>query len=94
VAGVVVLLASASSGAVVLAQAAHQPPALGLPARLAAWRDLGALLRTTLAGFGGKGGGSATFAQGSLPSKDNASEFVESMKTELLRPLNPGRVRN
>ncbi len=69
--GVVVALASGSSGAVVLARSADGKS------------DLGALLREALADLGGKGGGSAAFAQGSLASPAKAADFVESMKARL-----------
>ncbi len=53
---VVVLFANRSvPAAVIFAQSANLP------------RDMGALLRTVLEEFGGKGGGSKQFAQGSLP---------------------------
>jgi alanyl-tRNA synthetase len=66
--GIVVLLASTSTGAVVLVQSSGHAKE--------GKRDVGALLREGLTAFGGKGGGSATFAQGSLPTGDPANLSV------------------
>ena len=81
-AGVIVLLASASSGAVVLAQSPPQSSGVR--------RDLGAILRVALMDFAGRGGGSPTFSQGSLPSVAKAGECLERLKSLLSavrRPL-------
>jgi alanyl-tRNA synthetase len=65
---VIALLASASGGHVVFAQSKN------LPARAA---DMGALLRETLQGFGGKGGGSKDFAQGTVPHHGDAAMVIQ-----------------
>jgi alanyl-tRNA synthetase len=62
--GVVALLASGATGNVVFAQTK------GLA------HDMGALLRQTLAQFGGKGGGAKDFAQGSVPDPAKAAEVI------------------
>jgi alanyl-tRNA synthetase len=63
-AGVVALLASRGTGHVVFAQSK------GLP------YDMGALLRETLKEFGGKGGGTKDFAQGSISDSTKADELL------------------
>jgi alanyl-tRNA synthetase len=73
--GATVALASASSGDAVLARSAEGK------------LDLGALLREVLAELGGKGGGSAAFAQGSLASPAKAAEFLDRMKAKLAAGL-------
>jgi alanyl-tRNA synthetase len=62
--GVVVLLASRSSGHAVFAQSKGGA------------RDMGSLLRTTLGEFGGKGGGAKDFAQGSLAEVARVDAFL------------------
>ncbi|MGB9009375.1 MAG: DHHA1 domain-containing protein, partial [Candidatus Acidiferrales bacterium] len=70
---VIALLVSRESGHVVFAQSK------GLPT------DLGAALRQGLKEFGGKGGGSRDFAQGSLPNPADADAFLARAKS-LLQP--------
>ncbi len=68
---VVVLLASRASGHAVFAQTKG------------ANGDAGALLRESLAAFGGKGGGTKDFAQGKLPSVADAEALVARAKERL-----------
>lgn len=68
---VVALLVSRESGHAVFAQSK------GLPT------DLGAALRECLKQFGGKGGGSRDFAQGSLPNPTDADAFLARAKSLL-----------
>jgi alanyl-tRNA synthetase len=70
---VVALLVSRDSGHVVFAQSK------GLPT------DLGAALRECLKQFGGKGGGSRDFAQGSLPNPADADALLARAKS-ILQP--------
>jgi alanyl-tRNA synthetase len=70
---VVALLVSRDSGHVVFAQSK------GLSS------DLGAALRESLKEFGGKGGGSRDFAQGSLPNPAEADAFL-GRAAQLLKP--------
>jgi alanyl-tRNA synthetase len=63
-AGVVALLASRRSGHVVFAQSKGQA------------NDMGKALRETLGEFGGKGGGSKDFAQGSIADPAKADEVL------------------
>jgi alanyl-tRNA synthetase len=70
-ANTVTLLASRSSGHVVLAQTKGGAA------------DVGKLLRETLKEFGGKGGGARDFAQGSLASASDADAFLVRAKNAL-----------
>jgi len=45
--------------------------------------DLGALLRDSIKDFGGKGGGSKDFAQGSLPNPADAERAVQRAQSML-----------
>jgi alanyl-tRNA synthetase len=67
-----VLLASRSANAVVFAQSS------GLAG------DMGAVLREVLAHVGGKGGGSKTFAQGTVPSAAALDSVISSARARLL----------
>jgi alanyl-tRNA synthetase len=69
--GVLVLLASRTTGHAVFAQSKGGP------------RDMGGLLRDALKQFGGKGGGPKDFAQGSLPEPARADAFVAAAKASL-----------
>lgn len=70
-ANIVALLASRATGHVAFAQTK------GFSA------DMNALLREALGKFGGKGGGSKDFAQGSIPNAAQADEFVAKAKEAL-----------
>jgi alanyl-tRNA synthetase len=70
---VVALLVSRDEGHVVFAQSK------GLSS------DLGAALRECLKEFGGKGGGSRDFAQGSLPNPAEVDAFL-ARAAQLLKP--------
>ena len=55
---------------------AENPPAILLAASLDSGMNAGEFLKSALARAGGRGGGNATMAQGSLPSKDHLDQFV------------------
>jgi alanyl-tRNA synthetase len=63
--------------------AAGNPPALLLACSKDSGVHAGDLLKRALAGGGGRGGGNATLAQGSLPSTDSLEEAVAALATEL-----------
>ncbi len=69
--GVIALLASKTSGHVVFAQTRGGSC------------DVGALLRDNIKKFGGKGGGSRDFAQGSVPNPSNADQLLYLAKETL-----------
>jgi alanyl-tRNA synthetase len=71
---VIALLASDADGHVVFAQAKNLP---GPPA------DMGTLLRETIKDFGGKGGGSKEFAQGSLPNVADTRKLIQRAQDRL-----------
>jgi alanyl-tRNA synthetase len=54
----------------------ENPPAILLAASPDSGMNAGEFLKNALAKAGGRGGGSATMAQGSLPSKDLLDQFV------------------
>lgn len=54
----------------------ENPPAILLAASRDSGLNAGEFLKTALAKAGGRGGGSATLAQGSVPSKDLLDQFV------------------
>jgi alanyl-tRNA synthetase len=65
---VIALLASGVGGYVVFAQSKNRPGPVA---------DIGTLLRETIKEFGGKGGGSKDFAQGSLPRHGDAGKVIQ-----------------
>jgi alanyl-tRNA synthetase len=71
---VVALLASRAGGHVVFART---------KASSSVASDMGAVLRETLRDFGGKGGGSKDFAQGSLPNPSDAEKVVQHARDRL-----------
>ena len=76
---VIALLASRAGGHVVFAQSKGAPADSSLTAR-----DMGKLLRETIQDFGGKGGGSRDFAQGSLPNPSDTAKVIERAQALLL----------
>ncbi|HEX4593270.1 MAG TPA: DHHA1 domain-containing protein [Bryobacteraceae bacterium] len=66
---------TAGAKAVFLAMG-ENPPAILLAASADSGMNAGAFLKDALAKAGGRGGGSATMAQGSVPSKDLLDQFV------------------
>jgi alanyl-tRNA synthetase len=54
----------------------ENPPAIMLASSSDSGMNAGEFLKTALAKAGGRGGGTATMAQGSLPSKDLLDQFV------------------
>ena len=73
---------AARSKAVLLA-IASQPPAILAACSPDTGLNAGVILKQTLAAAGGRGGGSASFAQGSLPDADFASEIAEAFGFEV-----------
>jgi alanyl-tRNA synthetase len=71
-ANVTVLLATRTGGHVVFARSKRSPA--GSSSKTG---DMGKLLRETIQEFGGKGGGSTDFAQGSLPNASDAAKAIE-----------------
>jgi alanyl-tRNA synthetase len=74
---VVALLASRAAGHVVFAQTKSSTKDSSSAS------DLGALLRDSIKDFGGKGGGSKDFAQGSLPNPADAERAVQRALSSL-----------
>jgi alanyl-tRNA synthetase len=66
--------------AALIASCEH-PPTVIVAAAAGSGVDAGRLLREALAAAGGRGGGSATLAQGSAPSPSAASAVVDSLAT-------------
>jgi alanyl-tRNA synthetase len=73
-ANVIALLASRVTGHIVFAQTKGMSPATN---------DMGALLRETIKDFGGKGGGSKDFAQGSLPNPGDVAKAIQRAQDSL-----------
>lgn len=73
----VIALLGSSTGHVVFAQAKSLAESTG------AAMDMGKLLRETIQGFGGKGGGSKDFAQGSLPNPADVAGVIEHAQNAL-----------
>ena len=78
---VVALLASRAAGHVVFAQTKSSSNSSAAGSSSAS--DLGALLRDSIKDFGGKGGGSKDFAQGSLPNPADAERAVQRAQSML-----------
>lgn len=75
---VIALLASRAGGHLVFAQSKGALADSSLTTR-----DMGKLLRETIQGFGGKGGGSRDFAQGSLPNPSDTAKAIERARALL-----------
>jgi alanyl-tRNA synthetase len=76
-----------SSGPAIFLAVALNPPSVLLAASPAASKDSGVhagdLLKRALADAGGRGGGNAALAQGSLPSKEALDQLVQSLTSQL-----------
>ncbi len=76
-----------SSGPAIFLAVALNPPSVLLAASRSASSDssvhAGDLLKRTLADAGGRGGGNAALAQGSLPSKEALEQLVQSLTSQL-----------
>ena len=62
------------------------PPAIMVAASKHAGVNAGALLKSALASVGGRGGGSAALAQGSVPSPDLIPEVVSAIRPGIQSP--------
>jgi alanyl-tRNA synthetase len=76
-------LTFANAGAAIFMALAETPPAILLAASSDSGVNCGEVLKHLLGPAGGRGGGSATLAQGSLPSKTALDELTESLSREL-----------
>jgi alanyl-tRNA synthetase len=76
-----------SSGPAIFLAVALNPPSVLLAASLGASKDSGIqagdVLKRALADAGGRGGGNASLAQGSLPSKEALEQLVRSLTSQL-----------
>jgi alanyl-tRNA synthetase len=62
---------------------AENPPAILLAASPESGVRCGETLKRLLAAHGGRGGGNATLAQGSLPSKESLDTLAQALGAEL-----------
>jgi len=76
-----------ASGPAIFVAVAEKPPAILLAASKDSGVNSGDVLKRLLGPRGGRGGGSATMAQGSLPSSAALQELVESLTQELNIPV-------
>lgn len=72
-----------ASGPAIFLAAAENPPALMLACSQDSGVNAGDLLKRALATAGGRGGGNAMLAQGSLPSKEAVDQAVSMLANEL-----------
>jgi alanyl-tRNA synthetase len=78
--------AATGSGPAIFAAVAETPPAILLAASKDSGVNCGEVLKRLLGEKGGRGGGSAAMAQGSLPSNSALQELTESLFRELNFP--------
>jgi alanyl-tRNA synthetase len=79
-------LSLTSAGPSVFLALAATPPSVLLAASKDSGVNCGEVLKRLLGAAGGRGGGNATLAQGSLPSKTALEELAESLSKELNFP--------
>jgi alanyl-tRNA synthetase len=79
-------LAFANAGSAIFVALAETPPAILLASSSDSGVNSGAVLKRLLDPAGGRGGGSATLAQGSLPSTAALEELAKSLSRELNFP--------
>jgi alanyl-tRNA synthetase len=72
-----------SAGPAIFLALAENPPAVLLAASNDSGVHAGDLLKRTLAEAGGRGGGNAALAQGSVPSKDALGQLVQALTGQL-----------
>jgi alanyl-tRNA synthetase len=70
-----------AGGKAIFLLAAEQPPAVLLAASPDSGVNAGEVLKTVLAKVGGRGGGSTTMAQGSVPSKELLEDVVKHLES-------------
>jgi alanyl-tRNA synthetase len=75
-----------AAGPAVFLAVAENPPSVLLAASKDSGVNCGEILKRLLGAAGGRGGGNATLAQGSLPSKAALQELTESVSRELNFP--------
>jgi alanyl-tRNA synthetase len=75
-----------AAGPAVFLAVAENPPSVLLAASKDSGANCGEILKRLLGVAGGRGGGNATLAQGSLPSKTALQELTESVSRELNFP--------
>ncbi|MGA2215179.1 MAG: alanyl-tRNA editing protein [Bryobacteraceae bacterium] len=75
-----------TAGPAIFLAFAENPPAVLLAASKDSGVNCGELLKRMLGAAGGRGGGNATLAQGSLPSKAALQQVTESLSRELNFP--------
>jgi alanyl-tRNA synthetase len=75
-----------STGPAIFAAIAETPSAILMAASKNSGINCGEVLKRLLAPSGGRGGGSAIMAQGSLPSSAALQELVENLSRELHFP--------
>jgi alanyl-tRNA synthetase len=72
-----------SSGAAIFLGFTENPPSILLAASKNSGMHAGDLLKRALAEVGGRGGGNAALAQGSLPSKEALQQLVRTLASQL-----------
>jgi alanyl-tRNA synthetase len=72
-----------SSGPAIFLAVAENPPSVLLAASKNSGTQAGDVLKRALADAGGRGGGNAALAQGSLPSKEALDQLVQSLTSQL-----------
>ena len=75
-----------SAGAAIFLAAAENPPTILLAASKNSGIHAGDLLKRALAEAGGRGGGNAALAQGSVPSKEALDELLLKLSSQLNLP--------
>jgi alanyl-tRNA synthetase len=76
-----------AAGPAIFVAFAESPPTILLAASADSGVNSGEVLKRLLGPRGGRGGGNATLAQGSLPSKTALQELAESLSKELNFPM-------
>ena len=76
-----------TSGRAIFVALSESPPAILLAVSADSGVNSGEVLKRLLSAKGGRGGGNATLAQGSLPSKTALQELAESLAQELKFPV-------
>jgi alanyl-tRNA synthetase len=76
----------AASGPAIFLAPVEDPPSVLLAASQGSGVHAGDLLKASLTAAGGRGGGNATLAQGSLPSKEALDQLVRTLASQLNFP--------
>lgn len=77
----------ASAGPAIFLMASEKPPSVLLAVSKDSGVHAGDLLKRALSSVGGRGGGNAVLAQGSLPSKQALDEMLRTLSGELQLPF-------